>query len=99
LALIGDDLAHTAGRSPDQVAENRETSRSLRDALKALPRLPREVIVCRYLLDLSEQDTAQVLGIPRGTVKSRLSRGISALQVMLGASPAQVSADREGSGA
>jgi RNA polymerase sigma factor (sigma-70 family) len=99
LALIGDDLAHTAGRSPDQVAEDRETSRLLRDALKALPRLQREVIVCRYLLDLSEQDTAQVLGIPRGTVKSRLSRGISALQVMLGASPAQVSADRERSGA
>jgi RNA polymerase sigma factor (sigma-70 family) len=99
LALIGEDVPQTAGRSPDQVAEDRETSRSLRDALKALPRPQREVIVCRYLLDLSEQDTAQVLGIPPGTVKSRLSRGLSALQVTFGPSKAQGSADRERSGA
>jgi RNA polymerase sigma factor (sigma-70 family) len=99
LALIGDDLPQAAGRSPDQVAEDREASRSLRDALKALPRLQREVIVCRYLLDMSEQDTAQLLGVPRGTVKSRLSRGLSALQVTFGPSTAHGSVDRERSGA
>jgi DNA-directed RNA polymerase specialized sigma24 family protein len=34
----------------------------------------------RYLLDLSEADTAEALGIPRGTVKSRLSRALSRLR-------------------
>jgi RNA polymerase sigma factor (sigma-70 family) len=71
LALMGDDLPQASGRSPQEVAEDRETGRTLRDAVNALPRQQREVIVCRYLLDLSERDTAQVLRIPHGTVKSR----------------------------
>jgi RNA polymerase sigma factor (sigma-70 family) len=85
LSLMGDDLPQTSGRSPQEVAEDRETSRTLRDAVHALPARQREVIVCRYLLDLSEQDTARVLRIPRGTVKSRLSRGLHALEQQLGA--------------
>jgi RNA polymerase sigma factor (sigma-70 family) len=85
LALLGDDLPQAAARSPHEIAEDRETSRTLRDAVNALPPLHREVIVCRYLLELSEQETAQVLRIPRGTVKSRLSRGLQALQQQLGA--------------
>jgi RNA polymerase sigma factor (sigma-70 family) len=85
LALMGDDLPQASGRSPQEVAEDRETSRTLRDAVHALPSRQREVIVCRYLLDLSEQDTARVLSIPRGTVKSRLSRGLRALEQQLGA--------------
>jgi RNA polymerase sigma-70 factor (ECF subfamily) len=36
----------------------------------------RMVIVCRYFLDLTEDETATALGIPRGTVKSRLSRAL-----------------------
>jgi RNA polymerase sigma-70 factor (ECF subfamily) len=39
----------------------------------------RQVVVCRYLLDLDEAETATVLGIPRGTVKSRLSRALDQL--------------------
>lgn len=99
LALIGDDPPHASGRTPQQVAEDHETSQTLRDAVKALPRPQREVIVCRYLLDLSEQDTAQVLGVPRGTVKSRLSRGLRALQVTFAAGAAARQTDREPSGA
>jgi len=41
------------------------------------------VIVCRVLLDLSTADTAAVLGIAEGTVKSRLARGLSALRTEL----------------
>jgi RNA polymerase sigma-70 factor (ECF subfamily) len=37
-------------------------------------------VTCRYLLDLDEAETATVLGIPRGTVKSRLSRGLARLR-------------------
>jgi len=100
LALLGDDLPQASARSPQEVAEHRETSRTLRAAVNTLPPAQREVIVCRYLLDLSEQDTAQVLRIPRGTVKSRLSRGLRALEQALGASTtARDAAEQEPSGA
>jgi DNA-directed RNA polymerase specialized sigma24 family protein len=41
------------------------------------------VIACRYLLDLSERETAEVLGCRRGTVKSRLSRALARMRVEL----------------
>jgi RNA polymerase sigma-70 factor (ECF subfamily) len=82
LPLVGDDLTAVLPAT-EQVAEERETSRLLRDAVVALPPHQREVVVCRYLLDLSERDTARVLGIPDGTVKSRLSRALAALQATL----------------
>lgn len=43
----------------------------------------RAVIVLRYLLDLSHEDTAEVLGIAPGTVGSRLSRALAALRAAL----------------
>lgn len=43
----------------------------------------RAVIVLRYLLDLSHEDAAAVLGIAPGTVGSRLSRAMSALRAAL----------------
>lgn len=85
LALVGDDLPHPAAPSAQDIAEDRESSRLLLDAVEALPRRQRDVIVCRYLLDLSEQHTAQTLSIPKGTVKSRLSRGLRTLEQVLGA--------------
>ncbi|MGE5829815.1 MAG: RNA polymerase sigma factor [Micromonosporaceae bacterium] len=55
----------------------------LRDAIAELPRVYREVIVLHYLADLSVDDVATVLGVPSGTVKSRLSRGRAALATRL----------------
>lgn len=43
-----------------------------------------EVIVAIYLDDLSEEETAAKLGVPRGTVRSRMSRGRLALVKLLG---------------
>jgi DNA-directed RNA polymerase specialized sigma24 family protein len=43
------------------------------------------VVTCRYLLELDERETAAVLGWPRGTVKSRLSRALRRLEAILGA--------------
>jgi RNA polymerase sigma factor (sigma-70 family) len=40
----------------------------------------REVIGARYLLDLSEAETAEAIGIRRGTVKSRTSRALARLR-------------------
>ena len=100
LAILGDDPPQSAVRLPQEIAEEHETSRAVRDAVNVLPAQPRDVIVCRYLLDLSEQETAQVLSIPPGTVKSRLSRGLGALEKALTASTKlRGSTEQEASGA
>jgi RNA polymerase sigma-70 factor (ECF subfamily) len=44
----------------------------------------RTVIGCRYLLELSEAETAAALGVARGTVKSRLSRALDRLRAEVG---------------
>src|SRR5262245_42949799 len=63
----------------------------LRDAIAELPRAYREVIVLHYFADLSVEEMATVLGVPTGTVKSRLSRGRSALASRLtGYRPSEV---------
>jgi len=41
------------------------------------------VVVLRYLDDLSEADTAQLLGLSAGTVKSHASRGLAQLRAAL----------------
>lgn len=48
-------------------------------AMAALSKEQREVVVLRYFVQLSEAQTAAVLGIPAGTVKSRLSRSLARL--------------------
>ena len=55
------------------------TEPSIDAALAALPIEQRAVVVCRHLLQMSEADTAAALGVPPGTVKSRLSRATSKL--------------------
>ncbi|MGN9810230.1 RNA polymerase sigma factor [Micromonospora sp. BQ11] len=52
-------------------------------ALRLLPVKDREVIVCRFFLDLSEEETVTMLGWPRGTVKSRTSRALAKLRGLL----------------
>jgi RNA polymerase sigma factor (sigma-70 family) len=49
-------------------------------AMNTLPGKERQVLVCRYFLDLSEAETAQVLGWPIGSVKSRTSRALNRLR-------------------
>jgi RNA polymerase sigma-70 factor (ECF subfamily) len=97
LPLVAQEPASPV-RTPELVAEENEKIRSLRDALAALPRHQRDVVTCRYLLDLTEHETAQVLRIPNGTVKSRLSRGLAALQATLRPTiaPEVVEAERRG---
>ena len=56
-------------------------------ALRHLPPRQREVVACRYLLELTEAETAAVLGCAAGTVKSRLSRALERLRTDLGSDP------------
>jgi len=62
-----------------------ETRTSLLDAIGQLRDDDRRVIACRYFLDLSEAETGEVLDLPRGTVKSRLSRALARLRLALAA--------------
>lgn len=50
-------------------------------ALRRLPKRQRAVVVLRYFDDLSEQETARLLGVTVGTVKSQSSRALAALRV------------------
>jgi RNA polymerase sigma factor (sigma-70 family) len=52
-------------------------------ALEELREDDQLVIAARYLLELSEAETATALGLRRGTVKSRLSRALDRLRVRL----------------
>jgi RNA polymerase sigma factor (sigma-70 family) len=53
------------------------------DAVRRLARDRRDVVVLRYYLDLSEAEIAATLGIPQGTVKSRLHRALRELEAVL----------------
>ncbi len=52
-------------------------------ALGRLPLRQRQAVVLRYYEDLSEAETAEVLGVSVGTVKSQVSRGLARLQELL----------------
>jgi len=77
-----DDLAAeeeaVAGEQEDHVA-----IRSISEALDRLPELHREVILLVALEDMSYREVAEIIGVPVGTVMSRLSRARSALRAML----------------
>ncbi len=66
--------------SPEQSALAADTGAVLLAAVNAMPDRDRLVLTCRYFLDLSEAETAQVLDWPRGSVKSRLSRALDKLR-------------------
>ncbi len=68
------DDAHAGGEAAD-AAIDRSTLR----ALRALPPEQRAVIVLRHLLEYTPGEIADLLDLPRGTVNSRLRRGLDSL--------------------
>jgi RNA polymerase sigma factor (sigma-70 family) len=85
LDLVEAEAPPSPEGSPEAAAEEWERRRILLGAVNGLRHEDREVIACRYFLDLSEAETAQVLGVARGTVKSRLSRALVRLRTALAA--------------
>src|SRR6202171_4482742 len=73
-----------AAPSPEAAAVASEDSARLLGFVNALSDEDRLVITSRYLLELSGEETAAALGIPEGTVKSRLSRALARLRATLG---------------
>jgi len=85
LALRAADAAPgDAAPSPEAAFAAAERRRELLEALNRLGDDHRLVLSCRYLLDLSEEETAAALGIRRGTVKSRMARALDRLRTELG---------------
>jgi len=80
LRFSGDRSIHGSALSPEAVVLATETRRTLHAALSGLPQRQRDVITCRYVVGLSEAETAHVLGVARGTVKSRSARGLARLR-------------------
>jgi RNA polymerase sigma factor (sigma-70 family) len=72
-----------AAPSPETAALAREDQETLIAALNRLSPSDREVIGYRFLLGLSEAETADVLDVRLGTAKSRLSRAMGRLRAVL----------------
>lgn len=77
-----------AERSVDPLAAL-DTHSELFDALGQLPPRQRAVLVLRYFHDLTETQTAELLGCSQGTVKSNASRGLARLREVFELSSAQ----------
>ena len=72
-----------AAPSPEAAALGHEERGALLGAIERLSEPERLVVTYRYLLELSEAETAKALAIRPGTVKSRLSRALSKLRHQL----------------
>jgi RNA polymerase sigma-70 factor, ECF subfamily len=82
LVARGDDEPSSgdAASSPEAALLASEERQALLSAVDSLSPDDRLVIACRYFLGLSEDETAGVIGRPRGTVKSRTSRALERLR-------------------
>ncbi len=67
----------------DESLDQRVVADALERAIQALPAEQREAVVLRHRLGLSHAEMVEVLGLPMGTVKSRLARGLAGLRADL----------------
>lgn len=63
--------------------ENADRDEQIRRAVSSLPENYREVVLCVYFHEMSVADTSAALGVPEGTVKSRLARAREVLKSKL----------------
>ena len=76
-------LSWQAVGSAETLALIGEDNRLILAAVRRLPGRQRETLLCRFYLEMSEEETARAMGVSRGTVKSATSRAIAALGRML----------------
>jgi RNA polymerase sigma factor (sigma-70 family) len=70
-------------RSAEALALIGEDHRRILAAVRRLPDRQREALLCRFYLDMSEEETARAMRISQGTVKSATSRAVAAIGRML----------------
>ena len=78
LGVVGHRVAPEGDPHHDQYDEG--LSAALWDVVQSLPPKARAVVVLRYYEQMSEAETADVLGISVGTVKSQCSRALASLR-------------------
>lgn len=83
IRATADRPSDDAAPSPESAAIDAERRTGLLRAVNTLRDEDREIIAARYFLDLSESEAADVLAIPRGTVKSRHSRALARLRAAM----------------
>jgi len=85
VALDDDDVEAipSARPTPEQVLMEQANREMLREALAGLPVPYREILLLCEVEEMSYEEIAQVLGIPAGTVMSRLHRARKALRAEL----------------
>lgn len=85
--IAAEDIAEVSapdpGPSPQQQAERSETRQAVRDAMGQLSPEYRQIVVLRFLQELSYEEIGAVLKLPPGTVKSRLNRAKAQLKEIL----------------
>jgi RNA polymerase sigma-70 factor (ECF subfamily) len=84
LRAAAQDRPGDAVPSPEAALLESESRARLLAAIERLSDEHRDAVACRYLLELSEDETAAALGIRRGTVKSRVARALERLRAELG---------------
>jgi len=77
------DRLTSKGPSPHESAAQKELAKMVQEALARVSVELREAVILRDLQDMDYKEIAQVLGIPEGTVKSRISRGRAELARLL----------------
>lgn len=73
------DSLPSQSMGPEEIMNGNQQSRRLHEALTSLPMRQREVFMLRRWQGLSVDETAQVLGLSEGSVKTHLSRAVCAL--------------------
>ncbi len=81
--LLNDPGSGGAAPSPESLVIDDLERMRIVSAMEGLPGRYHTVIFHRYLLDMSEREVATVLGLSRGTVKSRTARGLALLRTRL----------------
>jgi RNA polymerase sigma-70 factor (ECF subfamily) len=73
----------TPDEGPGNTAERRDDERLIREGLKRLTEVEREVVLLHFYNSMTLQEAADVLDIPLGTVKSRLHAALTRLSEIL----------------
>ncbi len=85
LRLAHDPVSGGAAPSPETTVMTGIERETVLAAVGELPDRYRDIVSLRYLLGLSEAETAATLGVPLGTVKSRTARALDRLESALSA--------------
>ena len=80
--VISIHLHADSSYSPERITDSRLALGKIKDALKNLPDEYSELLIMRELHEMSYQEISDSVGLPMGTVKSRINRGRIKLQML-----------------